>query len=234
MYFDITYLIFVLPCAIFAMWANQKVNVTFQHYKTVYSRNQLSAYEVCRKMLDANGLYNVQIEKVSGHLTDHYDPRTNVIRLSDSVYHSTSVASIGVACHEAGHAIQYATNYSFIKLRNAIIPITNIGSQLSIPLILIGFLFPANGVPYLSYIGLACFFFAVLFQLFTLPTEFDASKRALQAIEQGQYLYADEIQGSKAVLQAAALTYVAALATALGQFLRLFVIIASHTRRDDE
>ena len=231
MYFDWTYVIFVLPCAIFAMWASAKVNSTYAKYSKVYSKKNISAQDACRQILDANGLYDIRIGRVAGNLTDHYSPKDNVINLSDSVYGSTSVAAIGVACHEAGHAIQHAVGYQPIKIRNAIVPITNIGSSLAIPLILLGFLFPANGVPVLSYVGLGCFFFAVIFQLVTLPTEFDASNRALKALSSGGYLTSEELNGSKQVLMAAALTYVAALATALAQFLRLLVIVNSRNNK---
>lgn len=231
MYFDWTYVIFVLPCAIFAMWASSRVNSTYKKYSKVYSKKNIKAQDACRQILDANGLYNIRIGRVSGNLTDHYSPNENVINLSDSVYNSSSVAAIGVACHEAGHAIQHAVGYKPIKLRNAIVPITNIGSNLAIPLILLGFLFPSNGVPWLSYVGLGCFFFAVIFQLVTLPTEFDASSRALKALANGGYLDSEELNGSKQVLQAAALTYVAALATALGQFLRLLTIVNSRNNK---
>lgn len=232
MFFDWTYLVIVLPAALFAMWASSRVNSTYRRYAKDYASNGLTAEQACRNVLDSNGLYDVEIGRINGNLTDHYDPRENIIRLSDTVYGSSSVAAIGVACHEAGHAIQHAKNYAPIKIRNAIIPITNIGSNLAIPLILLGFLFPSNGVPWLSYIGLFGFFFAVLFQLVTLPTEFDASKRALLAIENGNYLTQSEIEGSRQVLQAAALTYVAALAVALAQFLRLALIVGSRNRRD--
>ena len=178
------------------------------------------------------GLTNVRIERVSGNLTDHYDPRTNVIRLSDTVYSDTSEAAIGVACHEAGHAMQYAESYAPIKLRNAIIPVTNIGSKLSVPLILIG-IFLSYLSDYLiifAYVGIICFAFSTVFQLVTLPTEFNASRRALAAIDDCGILDSEERSGAKKVLSAAALTYVAALAVSLMQLLRLITLV--NRRRD--
>ena len=194
----------------------------------------MTGFDAARRVLDANGLYGVRIERISGNLTDHYDPRANVIRLSDSVYAETSTAAIGVAAHEAGHAIQYARGYAPIKLRNAIIPITNIGSKLAMPLILVGLLFAGKGsaIGYLAYVGVVCFGLSTLFQLFTLPTEFDASRRAVHAIENCGILTQDEIRGSRKVLKAAALTYVAALAVSLTQLLRLLMLVNRRNDRD--
>ena len=219
MFIDYSYVVYVLPAVLFAMWASSHVNSTFRRYSTQYSMRNMTGYDAARRVLDANGLYSVRIERVSGSLTDHYDPRNNVIRLSDSVYHQTSTAAIGVAAHEAGHAI--------IRLRNAIIPVTNLGSKLAMPLILIGLLFAGSGssMGTLAYVGVACFGLSTLFQLFTLPTEFDASRRAIRAIETCGILTSDEIYGSKKVLTAAALTYVAALAVSLMQLFRLLTIV---------
>ena len=178
----------------------------------------------------------MRIERVSGNLTDHFDPRTNVIRLSDGVYNSTSVAAIGVACHEAGHAVQYAYGYFPIKLRAAIIPLTNFGSKLAMPLILLGLLFSAFGnFSYtLVYVGIACFGLSLVFQLVTLPVEFNASRRAMEAIASGNLLTEDEQRGARKTLSAAAMTYVAATATALAQLLRLLLIFGRRSgRRDD-
>lgn len=227
MFIDYSYVVYVLPAVLFAMWASSHVNSTFRRYSTQYSMRNMTGYDAARRVLDANGLYSVRIERVSGNLTDHYDPRNNVIRLSDSVYHQTSTAAIGVAAHEAGHAIQYAQNYAPIRLRNAIIPVTNLGSKLAMPLILIGLLFAGSGssMGTLAYVGVACFGLSTLFQLFTLPTEFDASRRAIRAIETCGILTSDEIYGSKKVLTAAALTYVAALAVSLMQLFRLLTIV---------
>ena len=232
-YFDWTYLVLVLPAILLAAWASANVNRTFKKYANQHSRRGITGAEAARKVLDANGLYHIRIEHISGSLTDHYDPRGNVIRLSDSVYGNTSTAAIGVACHEAGHAVQHAVGYAPIKLRTAIIPITNIGSKLAMPLILLGLLFMNTQLYYLVYAGILCFSFSALFQLVTLPTEFNASRRALSAIESGNLLYDNELAGAKKTLRAAALTYVAALAVSLAQLLRLFLIVAGRGRRND-
>ena len=211
--FDMTYLVVVLPCLILAMWASANVNSTFKRYNKVYSARRITGAQAAERVLRSNGVTNVRIERVSGHLTDHYDPKANVIRLSDSVYDSASVASIGVACHEAGHAVQYAQSYAPIKLRAAIIPITNIGSKLAMPLILIGVILSAfEGLSYgFVYLGIACFGLSLVFQLVTLPVEFNASSRAIEALEMSG-LSDEAVRDSKKVLTAAALTYVAAAA----------------------
>lgn len=234
-YFDWTYVVLVLPAVILAMWASANVNSTFKKYSTQYSRRGITAAQAARRVLDANGLQYVQIQHVSGNLTDHFDPKANVIRLSDSVYGSTSTAAIGVACHEAGHAVQHAVHYAPIKLRNAIVPITNIGSRLSMPLILLGLIFSAvsPGLYWLIYAGIACFGLSAVFQLVTLPTEFNANHRALQAIASGNLLYDDEMDGARKTLRAAALTYVAALAVAVTQLLRLLILFGGRRRSDD-
>lgn len=235
MFFDYTYLIYVLPAVLLAMWASARVNATFRRYQQQLSRRHVTGADAARAVLDANGLYHVRIERVGGNLTDHYDPREDVIRLSDSVYSSTSTASIGVAAHEAGHALQYASNYAPIKFRSAIIPVTNIGSQLAMPLVLVGLLFAGRGAFFLNlaYLGIACFGLSTLFQLVTLPTEFNASHRALQAIETGGLLDEDEMEGARKTLSAAAMTYVAALAVSLAQLFRLLVLVGgSRGRRD--
>ena len=185
-------------------------------------------------MLYADGIRDVRIERISGYLTDHYDPRTYVIRLSDDVYASTSTAAIGVACHEAGHAVQYAQGYAPIKLRAAIIPVTNFGSKLAMPLILLGLLLSAFGSmsATLIYLGIACFGLSLVFQVVTLPVEFNASNRALAAIESGELLTDDELKGARKTLRAAAMTYVAATAVALAQLLRLIALFGGR-RRDD-
>lgn len=232
-YIDWTYIILVLPFVILSMIAGGAVNSSFKKYSEVYSRKGLTAAEAARRVLDDNGVANVAIERVQGHLTDHYDPRTNTIRLSENVYDSSSVASIGVACHEAGHAVQHAVGYFPVKLRTAIVPITNIGSKLSMPLIIIGIFLSYLGPMYsiIAYIGVALFGLCVLFQLVTLPTEFNASRRAIRAISTGGILYDDEIGGAKKVLTAAAMTYVAALAVTVMQLLRLLLIVAGSQKR---
>lgn len=231
--FDWTYLVLVLPCLILAMWASSNVNSTFRKYASQRSVRGLTGAEAAQRVLRHNGVFNVRVERVSGNLTDHYDPRTNVIRLSDSVYGSTSTAAIGVAAHEAGHAVQYAQNYAPIKLRAAIIPITNLGSRLAMPLILLGILFSSFGNT-LVLLGIAAFGLSVVFQLVTLPVELDASRRAMNAIEAAGLLTPEEQQGAKKTLKAAALTYVAATATAIAQLLRLIVIFGGRGRRRND
>ena len=232
--FDWTYLVIVLPCIILSMWASSSVNATFKKYSNVYSYRRITGAEAAQRVLSANGVHGVRIERVGGNLTDHFDPKTNVIRLSDSVYDSASVAAIGVACHEAGHAVQYAENYGPIKLRAAIIPVTNIGSKLAMPLILLGLLLSFLGTfSYgLVYLGIACFGLSLVFQLVTLPVEFNASRRAMQAIEQGNILSEEEQRGARKALKAAAMTYVAATAVALAQLLRLIILFGGRRRRD--
>ena len=230
--FDIYYLILVLPAFVFAMWASSKVNLTYKKYEKVFNSKGITGAEAARMVLDNNGLTNVKIERVSGQLTDHYDPKTNIVRLSDGVYSSSSTAAVGIACHEVGHAIQYAENYSPVKLRMAIVPITNLGSRLAMPLIIIGLLLSTMSLwsVYFIYAGIACFGLSTFFQLITLPTEFNASKRAIDSIEANGILYGDEIDGTKKVLTAAALTYVAALAVSVAQLLRLLLIFGGRRR----
>ena len=232
--FDWTYLVLVLPCVLLSLWASSNVNSTFKKYSQQYSTRRLTGAEAARRVLSANGVHGVRIDRVGGNLTDHFDPKTNVIRLSDSVYDSTSTAAIGVAAHEAGHAVQYAQDYAPIKLRSAIIPLTNFGSKLAMPLILIGLLLSfAEGFSFFFvYLGIACFGLSLVFQLVTLPVEFNASRRAMLAIEEGGLLTAEEQKGARKTLKAAALTYVAATATALAQLLRLVLIFGGRRRRD--
>ena len=227
-YFDIWYLYLILPAALLAMYAQVKINSTYSKYSKVASRRGVTGAEVARRILDQNGLQSVQIGHVAGNLTDHYDPRPQVVNLSDSVYNSTSVAAIGVAAHETGHAVQHAVGYAPIRIRNAIVPVVNIGSTLSIPLFLLGFLF---SIGILADIGILLFSFAVLFQLVTLPVEFNASRRALAAIESRNLLTDDELRGARSVLRAAAMTYVAALLVSFAQLLRL-IILYGNRRRD--
>ena len=231
--FDWTYLVLVLPCVILAMVASSRVNSTFNRYAKQISSRRITGADAAQRVLSANGVWGVRIERVSGNLTDHYDPKTNVIRLSDSVYDSCSTAAIGVACHEAGHAVQYAQSYFPIKLRAAIIPVTNIGSKLAMPLILLGLVLGVAGsLSYtLVYLGILCFSLSVVFQLITLPVEFNASRRALAAIDQAELLTDEERRGAKKTLTAAAMTYVAALAVALAQLLRLIVLFGGRGRR---
>ena len=230
---DMSYVILVLPCILLSLWASSTVNSTFKKYSRQFSSRGLTGAEAARRVLSAHGVGNVRIERVSGNLTDHFDPRTNVIRLSDNVFGNTSTAAIGVACHEAGHAVQYAQGYAPIKLRAAIIPVTNFGSRLAMPLILIGLLLAAFGNLSVLFIdlGIACFGLSLVFQLVTLPVEFNASNRALRAIADSNLLTEDEQAGARKTLRAAALTYVAATAVAFAQLLRLILLFGR--RRDD-
>ena len=233
--FDWTYVYLVLPCLLLSLWASAHVNSTFKKYSAQHSRRGITGADAAARVLAANGVRGVRIEHISRDLNDHYDPRTNVIRLSDNVYGSTSTAAIGVACHEAGHAVQYAPGYAPIKLRAAVIPLTNFGSKLAMPLILIGLLFSSLGrlSNFFIYLGIACFGLSLVFQLVTLPVEFNASRRALDAIAQTGILSEDEQVGARKTLTAAALTYVAATAAALAQLLRLLVLFGNRNRRNN-
>ncbi len=226
-FYDYYYIILVIPAIIISMYAQFKVQSTYKKYSEVMSKNGLTAREVTRKILDLSGLTNVNIEHIAGKLSDHYDPRTNVIRLSDSVYSDTSVASLGVAAHEAGHAIQHATGYFPIKLRNSVLPIANIGSRLSVPLIILGIILSFE--PLISF-GILLFSFVLLFQLVTLPVEFNASRRALSILNDTNILDESELIGSKKVLSAAAMTYVAATLVSATQLLRLLLISRNRNR----
>ena len=227
-------LLLVLVCAVFALWASANVNSTFKKYAGQRSDRGITGAQAAQRVLSANGVTGVRIERVGGNLTDHFDPKTNVIRLSDSVYSSTSTAAIGVACHEAGHAVQYAVGYGPIKLRAAIIPVTNFGTKIAWPLMLAGLLLSSMSYAFynLVYLGIACFSLSLVFQLVTLPVEFNASRRALVAIEEGNILTDDELVGARKTLRAAAMTYVAAVATSLAQLLRLLAIYGNRRRRD--
>lgn len=233
MYMDWTYIALVLPAVLFSMWASSHVNTTFQRYSGQRIRCGMTGGEAARMILNANGLHHVRIERVSGNLTDHYDPQANVIRLSDHVYSSATAAAIGVAAHECGHAVQHAVGYRPIKLRTAIVPITNLGSKLSMPLIMLGIVFSYTSSIFIqiAYLGVACFSLCTLFQLVTLPTEYNASHRAVKALESCGRLSDDEISGSKKVLSAAALTYVAALTVSITQLLRLLLRVRRNDRR---
>ena len=225
---DPLYVILVLPCILFALIASARVNSTFNKYSNQMSARRITGAQAAERVLLNNGVRGVRIERVAGNLTDHFDPKTNVIRLSDKVYDSTSTAAIGVACHEAGHAVQYAQSYAPIKLRAAIIPVTNFGSMIAMPLILIGVILNAymasSNSTALIYLGIACFGLSLVFQLVTLPVEFNASRRAMEAIEQTGILTDEEQKGARRTLTAAAMTYVAATAVALAQLLRLIML----------
>ena len=230
--FDWTYIVLVLPCILLSLWASSNVQSTFKKYSSQISYRRITGANAAQRVLMANGVSGVRIERISGSLTDHYDPKTNVIRLSADVYDSTSTAAIGVACHEAGHAVQYAQNYAPIKLRAAIIPITNIGSKLAMPLILLGIVlsFMENFSYFFIYLGIAAFGLSLVFQLVTLPVEFNASSRAMTAIRSSGILTEDEQVGARKTLTAAALTYVAATAVALSQLIRLIAIFGGRSR----
>ena len=241
MYFygvDIYYILLVLPAMLFSLWASARVNSTFKRYSQMRNSRGMTGADAARAVLAANGVTGVRIERVSGNLTDHYDPKSNVIRLSDSVYDAATPAAVGVAAHEAGHAVQYATDYAPIKIPAAIVNVTNIGSKLSIPLIVIGLLLMSirslaaysDFFYYVALFGVLCFGLCVVFQLVTLPTEYNASRRAKQTIESCNLLTLEEQQGVKKVLSAAALTYVAALSVAIANFLRLLMIVGRNNK----
>ena len=219
--------IYVLIPLIISLWASSRVNSTFTRYSKVFSARGLTAAQVTRMILDNAGLRHVGIERVSGNLTDHFDPRSNVIRLSDTVYDSTSVAAIGVAAHEAGHAQQYRDNYLPIKIRSALVPVANLGSQLAMPLLLIGLLMSFAG---LVDIAIWLYVAVVAFSVITLPVEFNASSRAIRTLEGYGILSDEENKAAKKVLSAAAMTYVAATLAAIGTLLRLLSL--SGRRRD--
>lgn len=229
--FDPGYLL-VLITAILSMVASARVSSTFKKFSQKATSRGITGEQAARKILDENGLYDVKVERVSGNLTDHYDPRTNVIRLSDSVHSSTSVAAVGVAAHEAGHAVQHATGYVPIKLRNAIVPVANIGSMAGPYLIIIGLLLSGTMSDILLNLGVWFFSAAVLFQLVTLPVEFNASKRAVATLKNGMYLYEDEVPAVRKVLTAAAMTYVAAAAVSIANLLRFIMLIGGRRRND--
>ncbi|MDO4552982.1 MAG: zinc metallopeptidase [Bacillota bacterium] len=224
---DIYYIILVIPCIILVLWAQIKVKTTFRKYSRMQSRRGLTGAQAAQRVLRAGGVTDVRIEWVGGTLTDHFDPRTKVIRLSDSVYGATTVAAAGVAAHEAGHAVQYAENYLPVKIRSAIIPITNLGSNLAWPVIFLGLIL---NFPSLFGIGILLFALVAVFQLVTLPVEFNASRRAVAALSDGGLLDEDELRGARKTLSAAALTYVAALALSVAELLRLLLIFGG--RRD--
>lgn len=225
---DLAYFL-VIPAMIFALFAQLKVKLTFSKYSDTSNQHGYTAQEVARRILDDNGLYNVSIEYISGSLTDHYDPSANVIRLSESVYNSTSVAAIGVAAHEVGHAIQHAQGYSPIKIRQAIIPVTQIGSKLAVPLVLLGLFISA--FDWLIPVGILLYTGVVFFQAVTLPVEFNASGRALRTLDDNLILYKDEVKMARKVLSAAAMTYVAAMFSSLVSLLRLIAIANGGGRR---
>ena len=226
---DITYIIFIIPALLFGIWAQISVQSAFSKYSRVPSARGYTGAEVAKLLLEQNGIYDVTIRHSSGSLTDNFNPREKTLNLSDDVYNSTSVAAIGVAAHETGHAIQHAVGYRPIKWREAIIPVTQLGSWAYFPIILLGIVFSSQT---LVNVGILLFATIALFQLVTLPVEFNASNRAIATLENNGILYGNEITGAKAVLRAAALTYVAALVSSLAQLLRLLVIFGGRRNND--
>ncbi len=220
-------IILVLIAGILSLIASSRVNSTFKKYSKMHTGRNITGAQAARSILDANGLHHVRVERVSGNLTDHFDPKANVIRLSDSVHDSVSVAAVGVAAHEAGHAVQHATAYKPILVRNSIVPVANIGSMAGPYLVILGLLMSYGP---LAYAGIIFFSLAVLFQLVTLPVEFNASSRAIATLENDGYLESVEVPAVKKVLSAAAMTYVAAAAVSIAQLLRLIMLVG---RRDD-
>ncbi|MEG0987556.1 MAG: zinc metallopeptidase [Clostridium sp.] len=223
-------IILVLIGVALSMWASARVNRTFSKYSKVRSMTGMTGADAAKKLLNSQGIYDVTVRKVAGNLTDHYDPRTKTVNLSESVYDSTSVSAIGVAAHECGHAMQDNTEYVPLKLRGAIIPVVNIGAQISWPIILLGVFIAGAGSP-LVQLGILFFSLSVLFQLITLPVEFNASARAVKLLGETGILQGEEVGETKKVLGAAALTYVAAAAGSILQLLRLLILFGG--RRDD-
>lgn len=233
-YLDWSYFVLVIPAMLLAMYAQTKVSSTFNKYSRVSSRCHMSGAEAARRIMELNGIYDVSIERVSGSLTDHYDPSKKVLRLSDSVYSNSSVAAIGVAAHETGHAIQHARGYAPLSLRSIMVPLANIGSRLAMPLIFIGILFSFRSLMgnTLINLGIILFGLSVVFTIITLPVEFNASRRAIACLSESGILDSDELDGAKKVLSAAAMTYVASTAVAVANFLRLLLIYGGRRRRN--
>ncbi len=230
-FFDYTYFVYMLPAIIISMIAQFKVNSAFRKYSEISTVRGVTGRESAAQVLRYGEVTGVEIQPTSGRLTDHFDPRSGVIRLSQPVYDVNSIAAVGVAAHEAGHAIQHARGYFPIKLRSALVPITNIGSNLSIPLILVGLMLPVE-YDFVVTIGILLYSLMVVFQLVTLPVEFNASSRALKALSEAGILEGEELRGAKKVLSAAAMTYLAATFTALMSLLRLLVIVGARQGRN--
>lgn len=229
-YFDPT-MILLLPGIIIALWASINVNSTFNKFNKVRNRYGLTGAEVAERVLHHHGIYNVRIERVAGNLSDHYDPRANVIRLSDSTYSSTSIAAAGVAAHEAGHAVQYAQNYAPIKFRASIVHICNFGSPMAFVFVILSLFVQPILADKFILIAIALYSLATVFQLVTLPVEFNASRRAMVSLRSTGFFGEDELDGAGKVLRAAALTYVAALITSILSLLRFVLIVTSGRRR---
>ena len=227
--FDYTYFIFMLPALIISLWAQIKVKTTFAKYSKIKSLRNITGASAAHAVLQQNEVFNVKIQQIAGSLTDNFDPRNSTISLSQDVFSNDSVASIGVAAHEAGHAVQYAQNYSPMKLRSALVPVTQIGSTLAFPMIFLGLILPVQ-YSFVATIGIVLFSLAVLFQIVTLPVEFDASKRAIATLENSGILNAEELDGAKKVLKAAAMTYLAATFSAIMNLLRILFLVSSRNR----
>lgn len=228
-YFDPLYFLLMVPVFVIALAAQYSVKSKYKKYSRIPNTARMTGEQIARYILDSNGLYHVKVVMIGGELSDNYNPKTQVVSLSEGVYNSTSVAAIGIAAHECGHAVQHAEGYFPIKIRTAIIPICNFGSTLSIPLMLIGALM--NNY-YLIYAGIALFALISVFQFVTLPVEFNASKRAMATIKQSNYFFEEDIKGTRAVLTAAAMTYVAAFAQSLVQLLYYIIRFSGGNRRD--
>ena len=226
--YDIVGLMIMLPVFLFAVYTQSSIRNTYSQYSRIPNSRAMTGSDAARYILDKNGLYHVQVTMVRGELSDHYDPRTNTVALSQQVHSSASIAAVGIAAHECGHAIQHEVNYAPLQLRSAIIPATNFASSMAVPLFLIGYLLNSNT---LITIGIFAYILVAFFQLVTLPVEFNASRRAMQTIENDHLLEGSEVQGAEKILRAAAMTYVAALASALAQVLRL--LLMSKSRRRD-
>ena len=220
-YIDEYYIILVIPAILFSLLCQFMLSSTYKKYSQIGSRRRMTGMMVAQSILKSNGIYDVSVEHVGGKLTDHFDPQAKKIRLSDEVYNGTSIAALGIAAHETGHSIQHNNGYFPIKIRSAILPITNIGSIISMPIIILGLIL---SFPLLIDIGLILFSFVFIFQLITLPVEFNASSRAMRALNEYNILDKDELNGTKKVLNAAAMTYVAGLAVTLAQLLRLLIL----------
>lgn len=226
---DPTYLL-VIAGVLICLAASARMRSTFNRYSRVQSRSGLTGMQAAQEILRRAGIYDVRVERVAGNLTDHYDPRSKVLRLSDSTYHSTSLAAVGVAAHECGHAMQHAQGYAPLKIRGSLVPLANMGSTLAWPLIIIGLIFTGRSSEMFLNLGILAFSLAVLFQIVTLPVEFNASNRAIRILASSGIMYEDELKGAKKVLGAAALTYVAGAASSILQLLRI-ILIAGNRRR---
>lgn len=235
-YYDWTYILFMIPCVILTLFAQVKVKSAYSKYSQVYNTRGMTGAQAAQYVLSCHGVTNVRIEPVRGKMTDHFDPRTNVIRLSEGVYNQATIAAVGIACHEAGHAVQHAEGYTPNKIRSVLVPVANIGSKLSWVLITIGLIIPAFSTVSYSVgqvflnLGIAFFACAVLFTIVTLPVEFNASSRALKCIRDNQLLVDDQYKGARSVLRAAAMTYVASALTAILQLIRLLLIVNRNRR----